>query len=170
MKSIMRRMPALLVAALLAVGAHSAAAQPGGGHGHGRGHWEGAGFERVLASIKGQLNLNTSQQVMWDNAVAQAKAARETGRTNHQGTHAALSAELAKAEPDFAAVAAAFDDAQARNQALRKQVRDEFLKLYATFTPAQKAVVRDAAAQRLARHTSWREKMQERMPWRSKSS
>lgn len=65
--------------------------------------------------------------------------------------HAALKAELAKTEPDFAAVAALSDQAQANAQAGRKQIRDQWLALYATFTPAQKAVVRDALAARLAR-------------------
>ena len=74
--------------------------------------------------------------------------------------HAALTAELAKAEPDFAAVAAAADAAQANGQALRKQVRDEWLKLYATFTPAQKVIVRDAVKARVARMEDFRDKMQ----------
>src|SRR6185369_9803395 len=115
-------------------------------------------IEQILASLKGQLNLNTSQQVMWDNAVAQTKAARAAGRTNFEGARAALKAELAKSEPDFAAVAAAADAAQASNQTLRKQVRDEWLKLYATFSPSQKGVVRDAVQRRVARMDAFREK------------
>jgi hypothetical protein len=153
----------VMAAALLAVGVHGALAQPGGGpdHGHDRGH--GLAIEQILASLKGQLNLNTSQQVMWDNAVAQTKAARAAGRTNFEGARAALQAELAKSEPDFAAVAAAADAAQASNQTLRKQVRDEWLKLYATFSPSQKGVVRDAVQRRVARMDAFREKMKERM-------
>ena len=71
----------VMAAALLAVGVQGALAQPGGhGPGHGPG---GLAIEHVLASLKDKLSLNTSQQVMWDNAVASTKAARTTGRTNH---------------------------------------------------------------------------------------
>ena len=53
-----------------------------------------------IATLKGQLNLNTSQQAMWDNAVAAGKAARASARASHQKVHDTLTAELAKAEPD----------------------------------------------------------------------
>jgi hypothetical protein len=149
----------VMAVALLTVGV-GALAQPGGGRGPG--HDRGIAIEQVLASLKGQLSLNTSQQVMWDNAVAQTKAARASGRTNFEGLHTALNAELAKPEPDFAAVAAAADAAQANNQTLRKQVRDEWLKLYATFSPAQKGVVRDAVKARVARMEAFYEKMKSR--------
>jgi periplasmic protein CpxP/Spy len=120
-------------------------------------------IEGALASVKGQLSLNTSQQVMWDNAAAATQAARQTGRAGMEQVHAALTAELAKAEPDFAAVAAAGDAAQANAQAVRKQVRDQWLALYNTFTPAQKAVVRDAVKARIDRMEAFRARMQERM-------
>lgn len=159
----------VMAAALLAVGVHGAQAQPGGGPGHGQGG-QGVAIEQILASLKGQLNLNTSQQVMWDNALAQTKAARATGRANFESVRTALNAELAKSEPDFAAVAAAADAVQAGNQTLRKQVRDEWLKLYATFSPAQKGIVRDAAKARVARMDTMREKMKERMQSRSQGN
>jgi len=163
------RWSAVMAAALIALGSHAALAQPaGGGMGHGPGH--GFALEGALASVKGQLNLNTSQQVMWDNVVAQTKAARASGHTNMQQVHAALTAELAKAEPDFAAVATAADAAQANNQALRKQVRDQWLNLYATFSPAQKGVVRDAVQARVAKMASFREKMMQRMQSRPQPS
>ena len=73
-----------------------------------------------------------------------------------------MNAELAKAEPDLAAVASVADDVQASNSALRKQVRSTWLALYATFTPDQKAIVRDALKQRIAQMESFRQKMQQR--------
>lgn len=159
------RFAAFAAAALLACSAPALFAQPGGaGPGHGpHGAGQGFGIENILASVKAQLSLNTSQQVMWDNAVAQTKAAREAGRSAMETVRASLNAELAKAEPDFAAVGAVGDAAQASQQALRKQVRDEWLKLYSTFSPAQKAVVRDAAKEKLARMEMFRARMQERM-------
>ena len=156
-----KRWSSLMAASLLAMGATVATAQPGGHAGHGPG--PGFGIEQVLAHLQEKLDLNTSQQLMWDNAVAQGKAARDAGRAARQSAHDALKAELAKPEPDFAAVAAAADAAQANGQALRKQVRDEWLKLYATFTPAQKLVVRDAVQSRVARMETFREKMKARM-------
>ncbi len=165
MKIVNAKWPGLVAAALLALGAHTALAGPGGGPGR---HGPGPGFalEGVLASVKAQLNLDTSQQARWDAAVAAATGARGTGRANMDKVHEALTAELARAEPDFAAVATIADAAQASNQALRKDVRDQWLALYATFTPAQKAVVRDAVKARVERMQSMREKFRERMPSR----
>ena len=117
----------------------------------------------MIAGAKAQLNLNTSQQVMFDNAVAAAKAARATFRQNMDQLHTVLNNELAKSEPDLAAVAAASDVAQANNQALRKQVRDQWLALYATFSPSQKAVVRDTIKARVTRMEAFRERMREQM-------
>ena len=88
---------------------------------------------------------------MWDNVAAATRAARQQGRANFQQVHDALAAELGKAEPDLAAVAAVGDSVRAQNAALHKQVRDGWLALYATFTPDQKAVVRDALRTRMAR-------------------
>jgi Spy/CpxP family protein refolding chaperone len=162
MSKRMSRWSGLMAASLLALGAGAVVAQPGpGGHGRGPGH--GIAIEQVLVQLKGQLGLDTSQQVMWDTAVAHTKATREAGRGSMAQIRTALAAELAKPEPDFAAVAAVSDSAQANQQAARKQVRDEWLRLYATFTPAQKAVVRDAVKQRLERMESFRAKMKERM-------
>ncbi len=80
-----------------------------------------------------------------------------------QKVHDALTAELAKPEPDLAAVAAVADSTQTSNQTLRQGVRNQWLQIYATFTPDQKAVVRDALAKRLARMDSMLEKMRARM-------
>ena len=150
---------AAAVAATLAVAAGSVAAQPGHGMKHG-------GFDQMvpqlLVKAKESLNLNTSQQLMWDNAVAATKAARETGRTNRGQVKAALEAEIAKAEPDLAALSATADAVEQQNRTLRHQVRAQWLALYATFTPEQKAVVRTLLQERLARAESFRERMREK--------
>jgi Spy/CpxP family protein refolding chaperone len=126
-------------------------------------HGQGGGdVVMSIIRLKDQLNLNTSQQAMWDNAVAAGKTARTTARANMQKVHDTLTAELAKPEPDLAAVAAAGDDARNANAALHAQVRGAWLNLYATFTPEQKAVVRNALAQRLAKMEQFKEKMQQR--------
>ena len=160
MSVILRRGPlAVAAATLFAVTGAVAYAQGPHGH-HGR---HGAQIEQVIAQVKDKLALNTSQQVMWDNAMASTKAARQTGRGERERLHAAMKAELAKAEPDLAAAAAIADQAQANGQALRNQVRGEWLNLYATFTPAQKQVVRDELAKRMERFENFRGKMKERL-------
>ena len=110
----------------------------------------------MLGKIKAQLNLNTSQQQQWDAVVAQSRAARETARANLAQVQSALQAELAKSEPDFAAVAAISDSVHEQNAVLRKQVRDAWLALYANFTPEQKATARDAIKTGLERFAARR--------------
>jgi Spy/CpxP family protein refolding chaperone len=149
---------AAAVAAALSFGVGGAALAQPMHHGH------GGGGDAVMSIVrlKDQLNLNTSQQAMWDNAVAAGKAARTSARANMQKVHDALAAELAKPEPDLAAVAAAADSARTANAQLHTQVRDAWLNLYATFTPDQKTVVKNALSQRLARMDQFRQKMQAR--------
>jgi Spy/CpxP family protein refolding chaperone len=156
------RLAAFAAAALLALTGAAAVAQPAGGPWHGHGHG-GVEIENVLAALKGQLTLNTSQQLMWDNAVAQTKAAHDAGRAGMQKVRDAMTAELAKAEPDLAAVAAVADSVRASNQTLRQGVRDQWLKIYATFTPEQKGVVRDALQKRMARMQQMLDKMRMHM-------
>ena len=151
-----KRLAAASAAALISLSGAAALAQSGP-HGH-----HGGDVAFGIPALKGQLNLNTSQQTMWDNAVAQTKAARETGRANMQRLTDAMTAELAKAEPDLAAVAAVGDDVQAANTALRKQVRATWLALYATFSTDQKTIVKTALQQRMARMESFHQKMLDR--------
>jgi Spy/CpxP family protein refolding chaperone len=161
------RLAALAAAAVLALAGAAAMAQSAGWHGHGHGHGNGPGagieIERVLVALKGQLALNTSQQLMWDNAVAQTRAAHAAGRESMHKVRATLAAELAKAEPDLAAVAAAADSAQNSHQALRHGVRNQWLQIYATFSPEQKAIVRDALTKQLARREAMGARMREHL-------
>ncbi len=158
MSAFLRRGQVAVVAALFAMAGAAAYAQEPRGH-HGR---QGVQVEQVIAQVKDRLALNSSQQLMWDNAIASTKSARLAGRAEHERAHAAIKAELAKAEPDLAALAALTDQAQANGQSLRHQVRDEWLKLYATFTPTQKQVVREELTKRIERFEGFRAKMKER--------
>ena len=151
------RIAAISAAALIGI-AGVAAAQPYHGH-HGRG---GGDVVMAIAGLKSQLNLNTSQQAMWDNAVALGKAARDSARATRQKVRDTLTAELAKPEPDLAAVANAADAARDAAAASRRQVRDAWLALYGTFTPDQKAVVKNSIQQHLTRMEQFREKMRQR--------
>lgn len=151
------RLAALAAAAVLTASG-GALAQPAHPHAHGG---PGGDVAMAIAALKGQLNLNTSQQQMWDNAVAATRAAREQGRANLQQLHDTLATELGKAEPDLAAVAAAGDQVRTQNATLHKQVRDNWLAIYATFSPDQKATVRDALRSRMARMDQMRQKFQQ---------
>jgi hypothetical protein len=84
------------------------------------------------------------------------------GQSLHQSVKDALAAELAKNEPDLAAVAAVSDNAQAQGQALRKSVRAQWLALYATFSPDQKAIVKQTIQGEMAKAESFHQKMKER--------
>jgi len=138
MKSVFRTSFLVALCALSAI----CYAQPGPGMGEPL---------RMLAAVKGQLNLNTSQQLQWDNAAAQAKAAHDAARASHAQLKAALQAELAKSEPDLASVATLADGVRQQTESAHRVARDAWLALYATFTPAQKAVVRDALQAGIAR-------------------
>ena len=151
------RLAAIAAVALIGAGG-SVVAQPFG-HGH---HGDGGDVVMAIAALKGQLNLNTSQQAMWDSVVAQGKAVRESARGAMQNVHDTLTTELAKAEPDLAAVAAASDAARASAAQSHRQVRDAWLNLYSTFTPDQKAVVKSAIQQHLANAAQFREEMKAR--------
>jgi hypothetical protein len=105
----------------------------------------------MLAAVKDQLNLNTSQQLQWDNAVAQAKTAHEAGRAGRAQLMAAMQTELAKAEPDLASVATLADGTRQQAESAHRAARDAWLALYATFTPEQKSVVRDTLKAGIAR-------------------
>jgi Spy/CpxP family protein refolding chaperone len=157
-----RRIAASTAMALTLMFAGAAYAQPGGGA---MGHGAGPGDQMIghlIAEATAKLKLDTSQQVMFDAAVAQSKVARESGRALHRKVKDAMRAELAKTEPNLAAVALIADDTEQQVRALRHHTRDQWLKLYATFTADQKAVVRDMVQKRMDRMDSLREKMHDR--------
>src|SRR2546423_4251930 len=120
----------------------------------------------MLQRIESKLNLNTSQQLQWDTAVAQSKAAREAMRANFKQLKDATKAELAKDDPDLGALASLSDQVQQQNIDQRKKARAAWLALYGTFTAEQKATVRDAINARLARMESFHQRLHERLSGR----
>ena len=135
-----RMLPAILLGLALGAVGVTAAAQPV----HGDSPLE------MLWTVKSQLNLNTAQQQQWDNAAALTTTARNAMHAGLQQARAALDAELAKAEPDLASVAVAADSARDQVSSLHRQARDAWLALYASFSPEQKGLARDAIKARLA--------------------
>lgn len=163
MSTVIRRGVLAAVAAGFALAASLSLAQGHHGHHGHRAGGPGVEIERVIAQVKDRLALDSSQLVLWDGALSATRSARQAARAEHERLHAAARAELAKAEPDLAALSATIDQARSAGQAVRQQVRNDWLKLYATFSPAQKQVVRDELTRRLDRIESFREKMKERM-------
>lgn len=142
-------------AGIAAVASHALA------QGHGPHHGP-ADPVAMIAALKDKLNLNTSQQQQWDSVVAQTQAGRQAAHAGFDQIKAATQAELAKAEPDLAALAAQVDAIRQQNDGARKTVRDGWLAIYGTFSPSQKAVVRDAFVAKLARMEQFRAHMMER--------
>ena len=118
----------------------------------------------VLQRIQAKLNLNTSQQQQWDAAVAQSKAAHQAIRANFQQLKTATQAEVAKTDPDLAALATLSDQLQQQNIAQRQQARAAWLALYGTFSADQKTTVKDAINARMARMEAFRQHLLDRLP------
>jgi hypothetical protein len=155
------RQAALASALVLALGG-TAYAEPGQQFGHHGPGARAAHVEGVIAQLRTQLNLNTQQQVAFDNALAASKAAREGARAELAKVHAAMQAELAKTAPDLRKVSDLGEQVRASLQAQHRQIRDQWLALYDTFDAQQKLVVRDALAKRAERIGQFREKMRDR--------
>jgi Spy/CpxP family protein refolding chaperone len=154
-------------AIVMAFGSGAALAQPlGGPHGPG-GHGGHGGADamigHLIAEAKAELKLNTMQQEMFDRAVANSKLAHEKARARHSQVKDTLRTELAKPEPNLAAVAAAADAAMEEGRMARKAIRDEWLAFYGKFGPEQKAIVRDLLQKRMSEGESFRQRMRERM-------
>ena len=138
------------------------AAQPGG-------HQHGEHFMQHLAAVKAQLNLNTLQQPMWDEAVAAGKAAREAAHARHATIRQVVAEEAAKPaagapnlSPNLERIAQTTDTVRDTDVKERRAVRRQWLDLYATFNADQAAVVKGIVAQRLSRMDAFRERMKQR--------
>lgn len=105
--------------------------------------------------IRDALRLTPEQQQAWQAIRAKREALRKARFQTWSQVRHALREELAKPEPDLARVAALRDAQSERNLQARKEIEDMRLKLYATFSPEQKAVVRDFLKARLARGERW---------------
>jgi Spy/CpxP family protein refolding chaperone len=147
----------------MTLGAGYLAAQPSTAPHPSHASHEGPNLGGLIMTAKSQLNLNSSQSVMFDAAAANTKAAFQSGRALHQQVKDAMTAELAKAEPDLAAVATVEDSVRQQGATLRQSVRANWLALYATFTPEQKTVVKGLIAARVAKAEAFHQQMQNRM-------
>lgn len=162
-----RALRATLVAAAIALGSGAAWAQstgaPAGAPAHARAmHAGGDPMVGTLMHLHDKLALDSSQQAQWDNAVAQMRSAHAQGASLRQNVKSTFDAEIAKDQPDLAAVAAAADAARAQGDTLRRSVRDAWLGVYANLNPQQKAMVAGALRERAADREQWRQQQRAR--------
>ena len=113
----------------------------------------------VIAGLQAQLNLNTSQQLQFNNALAESKAARDAMRSGFAQLKAATQTELAKSAPDLTSLAALSDQVQQQNSGVRKKARAAWLAVYDTLSADQKVVVRDAISASIAQAEASRAQM-----------
>jgi hypothetical protein len=113
----------------------------------------------IIAGLQAQLKLNTSQQLQFNNALAQSKSAHDAMKSGFAQLKGATQTELAKSAPDLASLAALSDQVQQQNSGMRKQARAAWLALYDTFSADQKLVVRDAISAHIAQAEAFRAQM-----------
>ncbi|HVC10645.1 MAG TPA: periplasmic heavy metal sensor [Burkholderiales bacterium] len=109
-----------------------------------------------LDKLMNELKLNAEQQQAWHAIEARRDAMRRELYHGRAELRRALTAELAKPEPDLARLAALRDRARDHAMQGRKEIEDLQLKLYASLSPQQKTTVRDFLKARLARMEQWR--------------
>jgi hypothetical protein len=151
-----RTMKRILIALLAAVALCGVAAYSwadGARHGH------DTDPLAVIAGLQAQLNLNTSQQLQFNNALAQSKTAHDAIKSGFAQLKAATQTELAKSAPDLASLAALSDQVQQQNSGVRQQARAAWLALYDSLSADQKLVVRDAISARIAQVEAFRAQM-----------
>lgn len=150
----------MTLAIVAGLSAMPAMAQPGPHHHMHEGG--GSPLAHAIVSLQNQLNLTPAQQTQLDAAIAAGKAARDAARQSRVTVMQLAKDELAKPTPDLAKVVAAQDQAMDAAIAARRGVQNQLLQLYATFTPAQVTVVKDALTHRMDRMQSFRDKMRQR--------
>ena len=104
-----------------------------------------------MEKVHGKLQLTAVQETAWQEAVSLAASIGGQAQALHQQMRTAVSTELAKAQPDLAALAQQGDSTHQQVAALHKQVRDKWLALYATLSAEQQGQVADFLRQRLQR-------------------
>ena len=134
----------------------------GGMHGDMGGGMGMVPFGKRAEKLATELKLTPEQRLQWDAQMQKSKSQMEAMRRAHEGVRDAMKAELAKPEPDLAALAAKADAMRDQGRAAHREIRDGWLKLYATMSPEQKGVVKKM----LVRHMSMMDRMRNRMEQR----
>lgn len=111
--------------------------------------------------IHQQLNLTPEQESQWQQLQQEKKSARMEMREERQRFRGFVDAELAKPNPDLAAINNALDATHEKNLAAEKRVRQDALAFYGALTPERQAVIVDAMREQHQRVKAMREKIRE---------
>lgn len=123
-------------------------------HGH---HWQEHAAKH-WEKLKADLKLNPAQDFAWQQIADKRAALHEEHRNNRMQLKEAMKNELAKPEPDFARIVQQKQQVEEKNMNARNELRDLQLKLYSSFNPEQKAVIRDVIKARMERMEQRRDK------------
>ena len=111
----------------------------------------GAGISfPAITKVERKLNLTAEQKAQFDVALAASKVAFLALEANHKDLKQFAETELANARPNLEALSGEFDDAMEFSRTVTHKARAEWLKLYATLSDEQVAVVRDALQEKIA--------------------
>lgn len=116
-----------------------------------------------LEKAHGELKLNTAQDAMWQKVKKATQTSMREGRSARESIRAAAKAEMTKPEPDLRMLARQADEAVEAGQKRRREVRDQWLALYDTFTPEQKQVSTRLLREQMERLEKIGERFKERM-------
>lgn len=122
-----------------------------------------------MQEIHDKLHLSAEQEKTWQALAQKTKDMRMSGRDQRNEIKSQARQELDKAEPDLARIARLADQNMDEQTARRRQLRDEWLKLYTQLSPEQKLMVRDALKARMAKMEMFREKFKQRRDARNPS-
>ena len=147
-----------IAATLLSVSTAYAAAgdtPPPGGHAH----HGGAMMQHNLDKIHSQLNLNASQEQLWQTALSTMKADRQQERALHKQAKQQMESLMQAPVLDMHALQAQHEQTQSQSQQLRSHTQAAWLTVYDALDQTQKATASSALKaqwQRMAkRRAQW---------------
>jgi Spy/CpxP family protein refolding chaperone len=118
----------------------------GGGHGHGI----------LTDQLHQTLNLTPDEETLWQQLKQQQLALRTTAKTARQQLRAVRQAEMAKTQPDLAAIDSAIDTAHETIYAAQKAFRQQVLAFYTALTPERQAIFISALKAKAEKAKAWR--------------
>jgi len=106
-------------------------------------------IDQHLERLEKQLRLTPEQKEQYEMAVGATKRLMLGLTIAAMEAKDRLAAELAKPRPDFGALAGLQDEILEQSQTLRREARQEWMKLYGMLDPAQVAELKDFLQRRL---------------------
>ncbi|MBZ0091024.1 MAG: periplasmic heavy metal sensor [Sulfuricellaceae bacterium] len=123
----------------------------------------GEGF-LPMRELHQKLHLSAEQDKTWQALEKQSMAQRKSAFAQHKEMRAQFLQELDKKDPDLAALSARMDQASDERIKAMRQLRGEWLKLYASLSAEQKGIVRDVLKAKLAHRGPFKHRGEGREP------